>query len=153
MKKMVLIIFLGVILLLVGSLILGVREDAQKKSDLRKIKINDVSVEVYMADDQEEQGNGLSRWEKLDKDKGMLFIYKEPREVSFWMKEMKFPIDIIWINGGKVVGIEHSVPPPASPEETLKLYPSAGHIEYVLEVNGGFCKEKNISVGSSVVPQ
>ena len=73
-------------------------------------------------------------------------------EPPFWMKDMKFAIDIIWINDSEIVQIDKNVQPPApnTVDEDLLLYIPSQPIDYVLEVNANFTEENNIKVGDSI---
>jgi uncharacterized membrane protein (UPF0127 family) len=91
---------------------------------------------------------GLSGREPLSDDQGMLFIFPTEDEYGFWMKDMKFPIDIIWINSQmKIVHIEKSVSPNTYPKI---LTPTAPAI-YVLEISAGQSDLLNIKIGDSVI--
>lgn len=82
----------------------------------------------------------------------MLFVYSQPSIHQFWMKDMQFPIDIIWIDNGKVVGITDNVPPP-DPNTTLNqlpTYSSPQPVSAVLEVNAGYAAMYNIMAGDPV---
>jgi hypothetical protein len=77
----------------------------------------------------------------------MLFVYDSPRPVSIWMKDMRFPLDIIWIHAGRIVAIEKDAPPltSAGPE---RVYTATADL--VLEVPAGFTDRQRIRVGDSV---
>jgi len=80
----------------------------------------------------------------LGKNQGMLFIFEKKDTHSFWMKDMKFSIDIIWLNENKeVVFIKEN----AKPEDFPQNYIPTEQSLYVLEFNEGFVKENNISNG------
>ena len=82
----------------------------------------------------------------------MLFFFPESAKAAFWMKNVKFPIDIIWIENNKVVGIEKNVQPqPGVADSDLALYYSPGLIRHVLEVNAGFSDSNGIENGDEVV--
>ncbi|MFB5615404.1 MAG: DUF192 domain-containing protein, partial [Candidatus Nitrosomaritimum yanchengensis] len=96
---------------------------------------------------------GLSKTDFLPDDEGMLFIFEgnDVHPVSFWMKGMSIPIDILWIDDGLVVQIDKSVQPePGVPDNQLRLYPSKQPIDFVLEVNAGFSESNNIEIGSKI---
>jgi uncharacterized membrane protein (UPF0127 family) len=125
---------------------LGARESKQT------IKINNVEIAVDVARTAEEKANGLSGRKGLGKNEGMLFVFNNKTQPSFWMKDMNFAIDIIWIAESKIIGIEKSVPPPEKNVSTseLPLYkPSAG-IDYVLEVNAEYSTNNNFEIGDYV---
>ena len=101
-----------------------------------KISINELSVETVST--PEEIQLGLSGRSEIGSD-GMLFVINPPRQISFWMKDMLIPLDIIWISNGKITGIEKNVPPPltGTPENKLINYPSSNPVDYVLELKAG----------------
>jgi len=80
----------------------------------------------------------------------MLFLFAVPGIYRFWMPDMNFPLDIVWIDSNKkVIGISADVSnefDPANP----KFYTPPAPAQYVLEVNAGFASRKNLAVGASV---
>ncbi len=110
-------------------------------------KKNCFGVELAITKAQIERG--LMHREELDKDKGMLFIFKNESRQSFWMKNTLIPLDIIWIDkDGKVIFISKKAQPcsglicPAlGPQEKAK---------YVLEIGGGMCDQIGLGVGDRV---
>lgn len=118
---------------------------------LQEIKVGGVKVKIEMADTEAERKIGLSERKSLDKDQGMLFFFNN-QEVTpgFWMKDMLFPLDIIWIKNGKIIKIDKNVPIPEKGETSPKLYYPPSSINYVLEVNAGFCDQNQIKVGDRV---
>ena len=92
---------------------------------------------LEVAGTPEEWVKGLSGRTELSEGHGLLFIYPSSEPRSFWMKDMLFPIDIIYIDeSSKVVRVEDNVPPIKLNDE-LKLYPSVVPIKYALEINAG----------------
>lgn len=116
------------------------------------ISINNlVNVKAEVVDTELDRAIGLSKYDSLPKDAGMLFVFEPDSSPKFWMKDMKFAIDMIWISKGKVIQIDNDAEPePGVPDSKLKIYPPSDPIDYVLEVNAGFSKENNIKLGSSV---
>jgi hypothetical protein len=114
-------------------------------------------VMVDLALTPAEQEQGLSGRKDLAENQGMLFVFNTPGKYSFWMKDMNFPIDMIWLapSGGgdreaKVVYIKKNADP--------KLYPenygpgiNDGDAKYVLEVVSGFSEKNNLKVGDEVI--
>jgi len=97
------------------------------------------------------RANGLSGRDGLGEDEGMYFIFGGPGNYGFWMKDMKFPIDIIWINGGKVAGFaENAAPQPKTPLWGLKIYYPPEPVDRVLEVGAGTVEKYKIKIGDSV---
>lgn len=113
-----------------------------------KVCIHDACVKVDIADSNTERALGLMYVEKLDWDKGMLFVFDKPDTYKFWMKNTKIPLDIIWIdNSSKIIYIYNAEPC------KIKDCPSFGpdiDAMYVLEVNSGYSKLHNISIGDYV---
>lgn len=107
------------------------------------------SVEVV--DSGKERARGLSGRESLSEGSGMLFIFEDSAIHGFWMKGMKFPIDIIWISDGKVVGwAENANPEPGVSDFDLIRYVPPRAIDMVLEVPAGTVAAKKIRIGDGV---
>lgn len=88
---------------------------------------------------------GLSYRQSLEDGTGMVFIFPEPGRHSFWMKDMNFPIDIIWIRSDRrVMGITRNVSPDTYPET---FYPPSD-IQFVLELNAGESEKFTIATGT-----
>lgn len=110
--------------------------------------INNKIIQIEIADEQPEQIQGLSDRESLDKNSGMLFIFNDKQIRSFWMKNMHFPLDIIWIQDNKIVNISKNLPPEGEMPENH--YSSKYPVNYVLEVNAGLVDEYEIKIGDIV---
>ena len=118
-----------------------------------KISINQTEISVELADTAQKRERGLSKRESLSEGEGMLFVFKQENiRQSFWMKDMNFAIDIIWISDEEIIQIDEKVPPPepGTPDSELKSYLPNQPIDYVLEVNAGFSDENNIKIGDPV---
>ncbi len=115
------------------------------------VTVSDIPIKVALADTNEKRARGLSVFQSLPPDRGMLFVFPENSRPHFWMKNMSFAIDIIWINDGQIVQIdENALPPePDTTESELKLFTPTEEIDYVLEVNAGFSQEHGLVVGDS----
>ena len=119
---------------------------------LGEVKIDKKTVRVALADTPDKRTKGLSGTTLLAEDQGMLFVFEsQDTYPSFWMKDMLIPIDIIWINDGKIAKIDKNIPSPVAgtPEASLKLYRPDKPVDYVLEVNAGFSDKNNLEVGDS----
>jgi uncharacterized membrane protein (UPF0127 family) len=80
----------------------------------------------------------------------MLFVFEEPLRHTFWMKDMKFPIDIIWLDSnGKIVHIEEKLMPCPLVLVCPSYAPNADSL-YVLETIAGFAQRHNISLGTTI---
>ncbi|UCD03429.1 MAG: DUF192 domain-containing protein [Candidatus Aenigmatarchaeota archaeon] len=103
---------------------------------------------VEIVSKPEDRARGLMERENLDPNRGMLFSFGEEGRYSFWMKNTKIPLDIIWINGdGEVVFIKRNAQPCPPEGECNSIDPTADAF-YVLEVNAGAAE--NITVGDRV---
>jgi uncharacterized membrane protein (UPF0127 family) len=102
-------------------------------------------VVIEEAKTSEQQAQGLSGRTSLAKDHGMLFVYNSDVKPKFWMKDMKFPLDFIWLSSdGTVEQINQNVQPSTYP----KTYSPTKPIRYVLEVNAGFVGQHHITQSS-----
>jgi uncharacterized membrane protein (UPF0127 family) len=119
---------------------------------LTTIKIGDLTLNVEVAQTENERIKGLSGREKLAEGSGMLFVFPEKSIHQFWMKEMKFPIDMIFINSGNVVDLLKDVPPPVQnqKDKDLPVYSSKIQSDMVLEVPAGFINSQNIKPDDKV---
>ena len=111
------------------------------------IKINDISISVEVADTSEARIKGLADRNMLPDDSGMLFIFDTPAQYGFWMKNMNFAIDIVWIDENlRVIGIEKRVSPKTFPKV---FYPKSS-AKYVLELPAGFTDKYRVDTGQFV---
>ncbi len=114
------------------------------------VKIKDLIIHVDLAITSDQQAKGLSIKNTLNDSEGMLFPFNTPGEYAFWMKDMKFPIDIIWINSNhEIVHIEKNIQPCIFFLLCNSYFPHANS-KYVLEVNSNYTTKNNIAVGDKV---
>lgn len=111
------------------------------------IKINGAEIKVEVAKTSAEYYQGLSGRDDLCQNCGMLFVFADKTERTFVMRGMLFPIDIIWIDGEKIVKIDKDLPPPVSNSGDGGEYKSGQPVNYVLEVKSGFCRENKVKIG------
>lgn len=127
-----------------------VQKNVYKK---KEIKIGTKSLLVEVSDTQETRNKGLSGRETLGENEGMLFVFESKNiKPAFWMKDMKFSIDIIWIKDNKVAQITKEIPAPTpgTEDRNLPLYIPDAPIDYVLEVNSGFSDKNEIKAGDPI---
>lgn len=113
------------------------------------LHVGDAALKVELADTLGKQRQGLSGRESMPSEQGMLFIMGLPDRHSFVMREMKFPIDIVWIRDSKVVDISFDVPYPQGNEKPATVQPQVP-ANLVLEVNAGWTRTNRIKIGDSV---
>jgi len=118
--------------------------------EVRKITIDNVVLDVEIADDSEKIQQGLMFRKMLPEDHGMLFIFDQERKYQFWMMNMKFNLDIIWLDAnGKVVHIVEDAEPCIDAAHTsLCTFGPDESARYVLEVNSGFVQRYGINENS-----
>ena len=118
------------------------------------VKIDDVVLEVQIADTDPRQTRGLMFQKQLPLDQGMLFVFDDANKRSIWMLNMQFPLDILWIDdNGKVVFIEKNIPPCKTALETVTCPSYNGgskDVKYVLEVTAGFVDAFKITTESTL---
>lgn len=116
------------------------------------LMIADTKIKVELAETQTKRAQGLGGRDSLASDSGMLFIFPQEGNYSFWMKGMKFPIDIIWIKGVKVVDIikEATPPPGGAKDQEIPIYVSNQPFDKVLEVGSGLVDTHGIKIGDQI---
>lgn len=112
-----------------------------------KSKNGDHAFTVEVVDTPEARAKGLMFREQLAPDAGMLFDFKETREVSFWMSNTLIPLDMIFITAEGLVANIHAN---ARPRDLTSI-PSDGPVMFVLEIPGGRSKELGLAAGDRVV--
>ena len=119
----------------------------ESKPEEVEVFIGDSIVYAELAKTEEERRIGLSRHAQLKKMEGLLMVYNSAGRYGIWMKEMSFPIDIIWISEDqRIVDFKEDASPESYPEIFRPEYPA----RYVLEVNSGFVERFNIDRGDKV---
>ena len=123
---------------------------ALKAPTTYRVTVGNITVYAEAADTFAEREMGLMNRTYLNEDAGMLFIFPTPQQQSFWMKNMRIPLDIVFITADNhVLEIYASVPPCTG--DPCTLYTSSAPIQYALEVNSGFCARNGIVSGDPVV--
>ncbi len=113
-----------------------------------KVDGKEFFVDVAKTDKQKELG--LDIYNQLPVRRGMLFPFTTPNYYTFWMKGMKFPIDIIYINNNKIVDIFENLPYPKTSSETPAIVRPSEVANYVLEINAGLSQKYNFKNGDLV---
>jgi len=117
-------------------------------SATKRMIINNHKFYAMVVSTPEAREKGLSGKDKLGRNQAMFFVFEKPEIVSIWMKDMKFPIDIIWIDENlHVIYIKEK----ATPESFPEIFNPPSEAMYVLEVNAGFVEKNKIEVGDRVV--
>jgi len=143
--KIIVLLILFLIILFAFSMFLISKKEHSKKQQ-SQVCFRNHCFEVELAVDRDEKIKGLMFREDLNRDKGMLFVYNKEDVYPFWMKNMKFPIDIIWINKEKEVVFISPEAEPCSEEECSIIDPET-KAKYVLEIKAGLSKEIGLKKG------
>ncbi len=117
------------------------------------ILVDDVALEVQIADSEPRRVRGLMFQDQLPYDQGMIFVFDEPGLYSLWMLNMQFPLDMIWFDhDGNIVHIEKNIPPCKTALEitTCQSVVPDNEASYVLEVTSGFIDQNNITKNSKL---
>ena len=143
---LVLILFIGVYFVLInlGHVI------NRERLTTGQVIINNQVINVEIAQTTNQQIHGLSNRKSLEVNSGMLFIFPNLRIRNFWMKDMEFSLDIIWIKDDTIIDIEANAPIPFEKQEALPIYKSPSEVNYVLEVNAGWAEENRVQIGDKV---
>jgi len=113
----------------------------------QRIAVGAEFVRAVVADTAEERRQGLSGTKGLSADEGMLFVFPEEGHYQFWMKDMHYAIDIIWIAAdGRIVGFWPDAAPDSYPRSFAPEHPA----QYVLEVVAGYVREHELKIGDIV---
>lgn len=132
-----------IILAVLVAILLFFHESGEIKGVLIKEKVFFVEI----AETERALEKGLSLHPSLKDDQGMLFIFPRKDDYGFWMKDMLFPLDIIWLDSNlKVVGLEKNISPETYPNV---FYPKAKSL-YVLEISAGQTDLLNLNIGDTV---
>lgn len=119
-----------------------VREDSAETTLL----FGDKKITVDVADTEDKRVQGLSGRSGLDKNAAMLFVFSQASQQCMWMKDMKFSLDMVWLDKSKnVIKIVENVAPSTYPESFC-----ADNAKYVVEFNAGMVKENNIKIGQNL---
>jgi uncharacterized membrane protein (UPF0127 family) len=155
MKRFVLILSFAITLLPLGTAakpaVPSWHDHHPWSTEVAAVKIGDVIVEAEIADTPELRSRGLGYREGLEEGAGMLFNFFEPSNHTFWMKGMRFCLDIIWIEMGEITGAaRNACPEPGVADQDLARYPSVGAVTYVLEVDAGTMDANGWEAGTKV---
>lgn len=116
----------------------------QRLTTNSQIRIGDESIPVEIADTDAERNLGLSGRAILENGHGLLFIFDTSSKYGFWMKDMRFPIDIVWIDENwRIISVTRNV----APETYPKVFEPERAIRYALELNAGEAEKFGIDTG------
>ncbi len=124
----------------------NVKDDNYTRVDFLHTGGTSDTVYVEVADTMQSQEQGLMYRTSMDQDKGMLFVFNQQMIESFWMKNTLIPLDMVFVSGDlTIVDINHN----ATPNSEV-AFTSRAPCKYVVEVNGGYCDEHNVTIGDAI---
>ena len=126
-------------------------EASSARPETLVVEVGPARLSIWVVDTPEARAAGLSGYPSMPRDWGMWFDMGRTAVAVFWMKGMRFPLDIVWIDADwRVIQVTHeaSVPSPDASDQELPRY-SAGSVpvRYVLEINAGVARELGIGPG------
>jgi len=132
---------LAILALAIGACAQGPRIEIVGPDGARR-----AAVSVEIADSSARREYGLMYRRHLDENAGMIFVFKAPQHLEFWMKNTVIPLDMIFADGaGKIVGIVRKAEPFSEAIDSVEQ-----DSQYVLEVNGGFCERHGVKPGDTL---
>jgi uncharacterized protein len=158
-KSLRLALILLILFLVVGAVVITTGDQAPKKTGAsstcgtyrtdRILHINKAAFNTEVASNSDEFNKGLGGRPCILANQAMLFAFKQPGQYAFWMKDMKFPIDMVWIGAdSKVVGYYNNISPSTYPDKFENE--TSRPAKYVLEIKALRAKELGIKLGTPV---
>lgn len=141
------VIFLACVIISIAAVLLLGGSNKQRSTTSRStMQFGGDTYTLEIADTESKRIAGLSNRERLEKDAAMLFEFPETYEQCMWMKDMKFSLDILWLDSSKkIVKVAENITP-----ETYPRTFCAEDTKYVLELNAGVVKKNNLKVGQNL---
>jgi uncharacterized membrane protein (UPF0127 family) len=113
----------------------------------KALNINDRHYSLQVVSTEAERAKGLGGRESMSADQGMLFVFDRPEAACFWMKDMRFSLDIMWLDAGKrVIHVARDVSPQTYPKSFCPPTPA----KYVIELNAGEAAKSGITTGHTL---
>ncbi|NQU83725.1 MAG: DUF192 domain-containing protein [Parcubacteria group bacterium] len=131
------------IIVVITSMTLGF---IQKRPKYGQVVIGENRLKVELADTVSKRTSGLSNRENLQDNMGMLFVFGKAERHGIWMKDMNFPIDIIWVENNEIIDIVSNV----TPEDQKTTYYPRGDSSFVLELASGFVDKNDVKIGDEL---
>lgn len=125
----VLVLLVGMGVLTAGLIFLRVHSVSRP---VVSVRIGETTYWLEVSKTEQERRQGLSGRDEMCASCGMLFLFEQPRPHSFWMKGMRFSLDIFWVADGKVVFIKRRIP-----ADSKEVFFPDQNADSVIEVNAG----------------
>ena len=115
------------------------------------VNIGGESLTVLLANNYRHRFEGWSNKNSMGKYGGMLFVFPERSQHAMVMRDMRFPLDLVWLDGFTIVDIAaKAAPEPGRAEKDLTLYLARSPSTMVLELPSGFAEKHGLKVGDSI---
>jgi uncharacterized membrane protein (UPF0127 family) len=115
-------------------------------TEYQNVWLGDHEYRLEVVDTDGERASGLGSRQSMPQGQGMLFVYTQPAERCFWMKDMRFDLDMVWLNASKQVQrVERDVPPGSYPRTFC-----ADDAQYVIELNAGQAAATGLKEGQQI---
>ncbi len=151
MNKTVIVILILVTVVVILAIVASYAKPFFVESGKKILTVGNQTFEVGIADNALTRAQGLSGKPPLGEREGLFFLFSSAGNYGFWMKGMNFPIDIVWLNGDKVIGFSENLQPqPDKNIFSLPIYYPPGEVDRVLEINAGAVKKYNLQAGDAV---
>lgn len=140
---------LGVLVavVLISASLIAYLDIANRHTKADTLLVNGRSFSLEVAATAQSRELGLGNRSSLPADHGMLFVFDHVAPECFWMKDMHFPLDMVWVSSDKkVVHIEHDVTPGTYPNSFCPVEP----VKYVIELNAGMANNADIRIGEAL---
>lgn len=149
-NQLLLLLFSAVLTSLLATIpFLNSLDNIERKSE---VKINNQSIIAEVVSKPNAREKGLSGRDSIGINDGMLFVFEETDKYPFWMKGVKFPIDIVWILQDRIIGFEENVSPPAIDDPAyLTIYRPPLAVNKVLELKAGRFKLLKAGLGAKIL--
>ena len=143
-------LFFFICLLFIAGILFGLKLIAfpskKDQDNLSKVIFGNKVIFVEIAKTPQERQKGLSGREAFDSEHGMLFVFEKEGHYPFWMKDMKFNLDFVFLKGKTVVDLKENIPFPKANEKP-ELMASQENFDKALEVKAGTIKLLNLQIG------
>lgn len=108
-------------------------------------------VKAEVAMQRIDMAKGMMFRESLPEGRGMLFVHPKPDKYSYWMFEVKMPLDIIWMDrSGRVVEMSENTPPCTTPSSQCSTFGGGVESSVVLELPAGYGRRHGVQLGSMI---
>lgn len=141
-----------VVVTIIGATVVFMLLREVEKPEYVDVSIGDVTFTAELAANEARRAKGLGGRQSLGENEAMLFKFSGNGFHSFWMKDMVFPIDIIWIQDTVIVDIQKDAAIPISQDDS-QIYTPENQANYVLEINAGLVERYGFKIGDLVVIQ